>query len=140
VAAPTRLASVDAYRGLVMFLMMAEALHLASVSAAHPESPVWRFLALHQTHVQWAGCTLHDLIQPSFSLLVGVALPFSLAGRLARGQTLGHASLHATWRALVLVLLGIFLRSMGRPTGCCASPPTGAASGKSRCRSSRWQN
>ena len=33
------------------------------------------------------GCSLHDLIQPSFSFLVGVALPFSLASRLARGQS-----------------------------------------------------
>ena len=40
----------------------------------------WRH---HQEHVEWVGCSLHDLIQPSFSFLVGVALPFSLAGRLA---------------------------------------------------------
>jgi predicted acyltransferase len=110
-----RLASVDAYRGLVMFLMMAEVLHLASVSEAFPQSAVWRFLAWHQTHVPWFGCTLHDLIQPSFSLLVGVALPFSLASRLGQGQSLGRMTLHASWRALALVVLGIFLRSIGRP-------------------------
>jgi predicted acyltransferase len=113
--APVRLGSVDAYRGLVMFLMMAEVLHLAELSAGNPASDVWRFLAWHQTHVPWTGCTLHDLIQPSFSMLVGVALPFSLASRLARGQSLSRATLHAAWRAIALVLLGIFLRSMGRP-------------------------
>jgi predicted acyltransferase len=113
--APVRLGSVDAYRGLVMFLMMAEVLHLAELSAGNPQSDVWRFLAWHQTHVPWTGCTLHDLIQPSFSMLVGVALPFSLASRLSRGQSLARAILHAAWRALALVLLGIFLRSMGRP-------------------------
>ena len=43
----------------------------------------------HQSHVEWTGCSLHDLIQPSFSFLVGVALPFSLASRLARGQSQG---------------------------------------------------
>jgi heparan-alpha-glucosaminide N-acetyltransferase len=110
-----RLASVDAYRGLVMFLMMAEVLRLSEVASAHPESSVWRFLAWHQTHVPWFGCTLHDLIQPSFSLLVGVALPFSLASRLSRGQSPGRATLHAAWRALALVFLGIFLRSIGKP-------------------------
>jgi predicted acyltransferase len=110
-----RLVSVDAYRGLVMFLMMAEVLHLAQVSDAYPDSAVWRFLAWHQTHVPWFGCTLHDLIQPSFSMLVGVALPFSLASRLGRGQSLGRLTLHASWRALALVVLGIFLRSIGRP-------------------------
>src|SRR5262245_35409413 len=84
---PRRLASIDAYRGLVMFLMMAEVLRLREVADQLPESPLWRFLADHQTHVSWVGCSLHDLIQPSFSFLVGVALPFSLAGRIARGQS-----------------------------------------------------
>ena len=60
---PLRLGSIDAYRGLVMFLMMAE------VSKAISDSGFWQFLTWHQTHVRWAGCTLHDLIQPSFSLV-----------------------------------------------------------------------
>jgi heparan-alpha-glucosaminide N-acetyltransferase len=114
-ASSARLASIDAYRGFVMFLMMAEVLRLSKVARAIPDSPVWQFLAYHQTHVEWAGCSLHDLIQPSFSFLVGAALPFSLASRRTRGQGLGVATLHAVWRALVLVLLGIFLRSIGKP-------------------------
>jgi predicted acyltransferase len=110
---PPRLASVDAYRGFVMFLMLAEVLHLGAVAKALPGNPFWAFLAHHQEHVEWVGCSLHDLIQPSFSFLVGVALPFSLASRLARGQSRLRMTLHALWRAAVLVLLGIFLRSMG---------------------------
>src|SRR5689334_14633958 len=95
---PDRIASVDAYRGLVMFLMMAEVLRLGRMAKAFPDSPVWQFLGHHQTHVEWAGCSLHDLIQPSFSFLVGVALPFSIASRLARGQGAGRMTLHAVWR------------------------------------------
>jgi len=110
-----RLGSIDAYRGLVMFLMMAEVLRLRQVAEALPDSSFWKFLAWHQTHVEWAGCTLHDLIQPSFSFLVGVSLPFSIASRVARGQSRGRMLLHAVWRALLLVLLGVFLRSMSRP-------------------------
>ena len=111
-----RLASIDAYRGFVMFLMMAEILHLNQVAAAFSEVPsfwgeFWRFLALHQTHVEWVGCTLHDMIQPSFSFLVGVALPFSIASRIAKGQSRRRMTLHAFWRALILILLGVFLRS-----------------------------
>jgi predicted acyltransferase len=111
---PIRLGSIDAYRGFVMFLMMAEVLHLSRLSGALPESNLWAFLAHHQTHVDWAGCSLHDLIQPSFSFLVGVALPFSIASRQARGQSKLRMIVHAFWRAAVLVLLGVFLRSMGR--------------------------
>jgi predicted acyltransferase len=111
--AVSRLASIDAYRGLVMFLMMAEVLRLARAAAAVPGNAVLRFLAQQQTHVEWAGCVLHDLIQPSFSFLVGVALPFSLASRRARGQSTLRILFHAAWRSLVLVALGIFLRSLG---------------------------
>ena len=82
-----RLASIDAYRGLVMFLMMAEVLRFCQVAGRLPGNRFWELLCHHQSHVEWVGCSLHDLIQPSFSFLVGVALPFSLAGRLARGQS-----------------------------------------------------
>src|SRR5213080_417311 len=110
----TRVASIDAYRGLVMVLMLAEVLHLRDVASNLPGSAFWRFLGYHQTHVEWTGCSLHDLIQPSFSFLVGVALPFSLASRLARGQGVMRMTLHAAWRALLLGWLGIFLRSVGK--------------------------
>jgi predicted acyltransferase len=98
-----------------MFLMMAEVLRLSRVSAALPDSGFWNFLAHHQSHVEWIGCSLHDLIQPSFSFMVGVALPFSLANRTARGQSRSFMAWHALWRALVLTLLGVFLRSIGQP-------------------------
>ncbi len=111
--APTqRLAAIDAFRGLVMFLMLAEVLHLAAVADKKPESPFWQTLGHHQTHVQWVGCSLHDLIQPGFSFLVGAALPFSIASRRSRGQSLGLMVFHALWRSLILIFLGIFLRSM----------------------------
>src|SRR5438128_43584 len=108
-----RLTSVDAYRGFVMFLMMAEVVKFSRVSHALPESAFWKFLAHHQSHAAWIGCSLHDLIQPSFSFLVGVALPFSLARRTSEGQPQWQRTLHAFWRALLLVLLGVFLRSIG---------------------------
>ena len=110
-----RVGSIDAYRGFVMFLMMAEVLALARVAKALPDSAFWQWLAYHQTHVAWRGCSLHDLIQPSFTFLVGVALPFSLASRQRRGEPLWFSLAHAAWRAAILVFLGIFLRSVGRP-------------------------
>ncbi|RME92428.1 MAG: DUF5009 domain-containing protein, partial [Verrucomicrobia bacterium] len=96
-----------------MLLMLGEGLRFCAVSRALPESRFWAFLCHHQSHVPWVGCSLHDLIQPSFSFLVGVALVFSIASRRARGSTFGRMLGHAWWRALVLVLLGVFLRSLG---------------------------
>jgi heparan-alpha-glucosaminide N-acetyltransferase len=117
-AAPARaerLASLDAYRGFVMFLMLGEVLHFCEVAAARPGSVLWSFLCHHQSHVEWTYGSLHDLIQPSFSFLVGVALPFSLASRLAAGQSRGRMIAHAFWRAAILAALGIWLRSIGHP-------------------------
>lgn len=111
-----RLASIDTFRGLVLFLMVAEILlQLHAVGKALPESQLWQFLRHHQTHADWEGASLHDLIHPSFTFLVGVALPFSLAGRLARGESLRRLMRHAAWRSVLLVALGIFLRSVDKP-------------------------
>src|ERR1700686_4318942 len=104
--------SIDAYRGFVMLLMMAEVLQLSRVAAAYPASLFWKILAFNQTHVQWFGCSLHDTIQPGFSFLVGVALPYSIASRIAKGARFTELFWHALWRSLVLIALGVFLRSM----------------------------
>jgi heparan-alpha-glucosaminide N-acetyltransferase len=105
--------AVDVYRGFVMLLMMAEVLRLSRVARAMPENWFMGFLAYHQSHVAWAGCSLHDMIQPSFSFLVGVALPYSIASRLAKGGTFWKMFGHALWRSFLLVALGVFLRSLG---------------------------
>src|SRR5437763_2360873 len=113
--AAVRNVAIDAYRGLVMVLMMAEVLQLSRVSAAYPASLFWKILAYNQTHVEWFGCSLHDTIQPGFSFLVGVALPYSIASRVAKGKSFGNQLGHAIWRSLILILLGFFLRSLGQP-------------------------
>ena len=110
---PVRVAGIDAFRGLVLLLMMGEALRFCVVAAARPTSAVWAFLCHHQEHVPWVGCSLHDLIQPGFSFLVGAALPYSLSARAMKGQGRGAMIAHAFRRALILVLLGVFLRSLG---------------------------
>lgn len=110
----TRIASIDAFRGLVMFLMLAEALRLWTLQRAFPESGFWAFVAFHTTHVPWQGCSLHDLIQPAFSFLAGASLPFSIASRRNRGESFGRMLAHAVWRSAALIFLGIFLRSLSR--------------------------
>jgi heparan-alpha-glucosaminide N-acetyltransferase len=110
----TRITSIDALRGFVMLLMLGEAMRLWTVHDAFPDSRFWALVAHHTEHVPWQGCSLHDLIQPAFSLLVGAALPFSIASRAARGDGFRKMLGHALWRSLALIALGIFLRSLGR--------------------------
>jgi predicted acyltransferase len=112
VPAVARVASLDAFRGFVMFLMLAEAMRLWTLSDAFPGSTFWSLVAYNTTHVAWQGCSLHDLIQPAFSFLVGASLPFSIASRRAAGQGFGQLLRHAVRRSLILIFLGIFLRSL----------------------------
>ncbi|MBO0937427.1 DUF5009 domain-containing protein [Fibrella sp. HMF5335] len=112
---PSRFLSLDVFRGLVMVLLMTEAtLDLPRLAGYFPGSPFWQLVGYQTSHELWVGCRLWDMIQPSFMLMVGVAVPFSIAARLAKGAT--HAQLwQHTWRrAAILIGLGILLRSMGR--------------------------
>jgi heparan-alpha-glucosaminide N-acetyltransferase len=106
-----RLVSLDAYRGAIMLMMASSGLGLAQVARLHPDSGLWRFIGHQTAHAQWAGFTLWDIIQPAFMFMVGVALPWSVANRRARGQSFRSMLAHAFWRALVLVLLAVFLSS-----------------------------
>jgi heparan-alpha-glucosaminide N-acetyltransferase len=109
--ASERLVSLDAYRGAIMLLMASSGLGLAQVAQQHPASGLWQFVAHQTEHAAWAGFTLWDIIQPAFMFMVGMALPWSVAKRIARGETFGKLLAHALWRALVLVLLAVFLTS-----------------------------
>lgn len=112
---PTRFLSLDVFRGLVMVLLMTEAtLDLPRLAAFYPDSAFWQFVGYQTSHELWVGCRLWDMIQPSFMLMVGVAVPFSIAGRLAKGATRAELWRHTWRRAAILVSLGILLRSMGR--------------------------
>jgi predicted acyltransferase len=110
-----RLASIDAFRGFVLLLLMAEALALCAVAQALPESGFFGLACRQQSHAEWVGCSLHDLIQPGFTFLVGASLPFSLAARTARGESFQRMLAHAAWRSLAFVALGVFLTSVGAP-------------------------
>lgn len=103
-----------------MFLMLAEILHLFDLKKL-VTGEGWlvqgaEWIAFHTTHVAWRGCSLHDMIQPSFSFLVGTAMAFSIVARGSKGQTWGSMFWHAIFRSLILVFLGIFLRSLGKPS------------------------
>src|SRR5690349_25108890 len=96
VAPPTRLTSLDAFRGFTMLLMASEIARLPrALHQAWPDSSLAFLIADNLEHREWVGVTPWDLIQPSFMFMVGVALPFSVASRRARGQAFGGLFGHA---------------------------------------------
>ena len=110
-----RLLSIDAYRGFVMLALMSGGFAIGSTLDAHPEveeqRPWLSQVAYHFEHVEWAGCSFWDLIQPSFMFLVGAAIPFSR--RASQRKGLGGFSMFckACMRSLLLIGLGILLYS-----------------------------
>ncbi len=110
-----RLVSLDAYRGFVMLAMASGGFGIVAVAKHFPDNPTWQQLAHQFDHVPWIGSCFWDMIQPSFMFMVGVACAFSYAARQARGDSYASLVFHAAWRAVALTLLGIFLRSNGRP-------------------------
>lgn len=110
-AAPERLVALDAFRGFMMILMVSDGLGLSDVAERFPDSQAWQFLDYQSSHVQWIGCALWDLIQPSFMFIVGVAAAYSFAARRARGDSPARLWGHVVYRAVALTLLGVFLRS-----------------------------
>src|SRR4051812_3571261 len=110
-APPARLVSLDAFRGAIMLLMASAGFGLAQVAKSFPDSAVWRFVGYQTEHADWNGCALWDLIQPAFMFMVGIALPWSIANRQARGEPFGRMFAHAVWRAVLLIVLAIIFTS-----------------------------
>ena len=81
-----------------------------SALAAYPQ---WKWLADQFEHSEWTGITFWDLIQPAFTFMVGVAMPFALERRRAQGATFSDLFRHVCWRALVLVLLSNLFSNFG---------------------------
>lgn len=104
-----RLVSLDAYRGFIMLLLVSNGFGL-SVLEHHAG---WTWLARQVDHAPWEGCTFWDLIQPAFTFMVGVSMPFAFARRMAQGATTLTIFRHVAWRALVLIFLSNLYSNWG---------------------------
>src|SRR5262245_6266682 len=79
--------------------------------------PHWAWLAAQADHASWEGCTFWDLIQPAFTFMVGVAMPFALARRRAQGATTPELLKHVLSRALLLIVLSNIYSNWGSRSG-----------------------
>ncbi len=98
-----RLVSLDAFRGLTIAAM---------ILVNNPGS--WANVYAPLLHADWHGWTPTDLIFPFFLFIVGVAVPFSFAKRLARGDSRAELWRHVGVRSALIVAIGLFLS--GFPT------------------------
>ncbi|MDA2927081.1 DUF5009 domain-containing protein [Acidobacteria bacterium AH-259-G07] len=105
-----RLMSLDAFRGLTMFFLVAEGtgLYHALQDPALSDT-IWGSVVIQFTHHPWNGLRFWDLVQPFFMFIVGVAMPFSLAKRWDRGDRWMDTFGHVLYRSFLLFLFGVLL-------------------------------
>jgi heparan-alpha-glucosaminide N-acetyltransferase len=108
---PARLASLDAYRGLVMLALAFDGAG-PEVVAKFPNDLFLQALGRQFDHVDWEGAVFWDLIQPSFMFIVGVAMTYSYFSRRSQGMSTEKVAAHVIYRSLVLVLLGLLVASL----------------------------
>lgn len=105
-----RLLSLDFFRGLTMFLLVAESTALWSVLVKEPVAGSFLEPFFRQFHHHpWDGLRFWDLVQPFFMFIVGVAMPFSYAKRLKSGEPRSKITRHIFKRCLLLLTFGVTL-------------------------------
>ena len=97
---PSRLLCLDIYRGLCVVGM---------IVVDNPGSDTQAYWPI--VHTEWNGWTPADLIFPSFLFLVGISLVFSVASRLQRGESRSRIFVHALWRSLILIGVGLLVNA-----------------------------
>lgn len=106
----SRLLSLDFFRGITMFLLVAEGTALWSVLVKDPIAGTFLEPFFQQFHHHpWNGLRFWDLIQPFFMFIVGVAMPFSYAKRIKRGDSKKKITRHIIQRCLILLAFGVGL-------------------------------
>ncbi len=108
----SRILSIDFFRGFTMFMLVTGIATLFNQMAEEGKGGTVISLINNQLdHAKWNGLYAWDLIQPFFMFIVGVAIPFSVAKRLAGGQSRKQTIYHALIRSFWLLVLGFMLGS-----------------------------
>jgi heparan-alpha-glucosaminide N-acetyltransferase len=97
---PSRIISIDIFRGLTMALMI-----FVNALSDVPGLPWWTYHA----HASEDVMTYVDMVFPFFLFIVGMSLPLSVAQRLKRDSSLPSLWLHVVLRVVGLVALGLIL-------------------------------
>ena len=104
-APSSRLMSVDALRGFIMFWIIgADALFYALDKIS--DRGIIKFFATQLDHAAWEGFRFYDLIFPTFVFIIGVSLVFSLS-RAVAAEGKSKTALRILKRSVILYCLGI---------------------------------
>lgn len=99
-----RIYSIDIMRGLTLVLMLfVNDLYMPGV-------PAW----LGHMKADFDGMGLADWVFPGFLFMVGMAIPFSIGNRIAKGENTYSLSRHIIIRSVSLLIIGVLSLNSGR--------------------------
>lgn len=100
-----RIASIDVFRALTMFLMV-----FVNDLWTGKDIPRW----LDHASATADGMGFADTIFPAFLFLVGLSLPFAFESRIGKGQSKPVIFGHILLRSLALIVMGFFQMNLER--------------------------
>ena len=105
-----RILSIDFFRGITLFILVSGVAGLfTELVKAGKGGAIIAFLDRQTEHGQWYELYFWDLIQPFFMFIVGVAMPFSVAKRMERGESWNKLVRHAFIRSFWFLVFGFML-------------------------------
>lgn len=95
-----RVLSIDAFRGITILVMI-----FVNELAGVRDIPAW----MKHMPRDADAMSFVDVVFPAFLFIVGMAIPFAISRRLAKGDTFLEVQQHILFRTLGLLVLGVFL-------------------------------
>jgi predicted acyltransferase len=95
-----RILPIDAFRGLT-FLIMVWVNEMHGVTGI---SPWWKHMPGDADAMSFV-----DVVFPAFLFIVGMSIPFAIHARIAKGDGWLALQGHIAWRALALIVMGVFM-------------------------------
>jgi predicted acyltransferase len=111
----SRVRSIDALRGLVMFTMI----FVNDLAGASPQIVPW-WMRHYPPGAN--GMTFVDLVFPAFLFIVGMSIPVALGARLGRGEPPMRTLWHVLTRALSLLVIGVLMVNESPDSGAMGWP------------------
>lgn len=94
-----RIFSIDIFRALTMLLMI-----FVNDLWTLKDIPLW----LEHTEAEQDGMGLADTVFPCFLFILGMAIPFAIKNRIAKGDTPLQLTKHIITRSIALLIMGVF--------------------------------
>src|SRR6478736_17222 len=95
-----RILSIDAFRGITILVMI----FVNELAGIH-DIPQW----MKHMPRDADAMSFVDVVFPGFLFIVGMAIPFAINSRLAKGESFPQLQQHILFRTLGLLVLGVFM-------------------------------